>query len=362
MLMITYAAILILVVLNFSPIMNGLRWFLSLLQPLWIGIAIAFILHKPCLFIEGYISKSILKNSSPGLIRGLAVVKTYFLALLLLIVITFFIVPQLVDSIHLFASNIGTYLDNMQGLINRAGSMIEVGDFDLSSLTNQVFESVDKLTGNLGGLVSGIIGFTAGLFGFLANLLISLIISIYLLAGYERILGNCKAVCRAYLPSGVYQNVVYVYQVTTDIFNKYVYGQLTEAVILGLLCFIGMLIFRFEYSLMISTLIGITALLPLVGAYIGGSIAFLVLLMVSPVQALWFIVFLVILQQIEGNLIYPRVVGSSLGLPGVWVLLAAIVGAGLAGPLGILLGVPVAAVLYILLKNDVHQKQPRETL
>ncbi len=362
MLVITYAAVLILVVLNFSPIMHGLGWFVSLFKPFWIGIAIAFILHRPCMLIERYMRQSIFKNSSPRLIRGLAVVMTYLLTLLLLIVVTLFIVPQLIDSIQLFISNIGTYVDNMQGLINQAANLIKVADVDLSSLINQVFESIKQLSGNFGGLLSGIIGVTAGVAGFLANLLISLIFSIYLLADKERVLGNCKTVCQTYLPPGMYRSVVYVYEVTTDTFNKYVYGQLTEAVILGVLCFIGMLIFNFEYPLMISTLIGITALLPLVGAYIGGSIALLVLLMISPIQALWFIVFLVILQQIEGNIIYPRVVGSSLGLPGIWVLLAAIVGSGLAGPLGILLGVPIAAVLYILLKNDVHQKEAEEGL
>ncbi len=360
MLLITYAAILILVVLNFSPIILGLVWFVSLFKPLLIGIAIAFILHKPCIFIEMYIRKMILKNSSPGLIRGLAVVMTYFFALLLLTVIILFIIPQLIDSIRLFVSNIGTYVDNMQGLIDRAANLLKVTNVDVSSLINRIFESVNQLTSNFAGLLSGIIGVTAGVAGFLANLLISLIFSIYLLAGYEKILGNCKAVCRTYLPPRAYQSVVYVYRVTTDTFDKFVYGQLAEAVILGVLCFIGMLIFRFEYPLMISTLIGITALLPLVGAYIGGSIAFLALLIISPVQALWFIVFLIILQQFEGNIIYPKVVGSSLGLPGIWVLLSAIVGAGLAGPMGILLGVPIATILYILLKNDVHQKAAKE--
>ncbi len=360
MLVIAYAAVLILVVLNFSHIIHGMIWFVSLFKPLLVGIAIAFILHKPCMFIEGYMRKTVLKNSNPGLKRGLAVLMTYILALLLLIVIILFIVPQLIDSIRLFISNIGTYLDNMQGLINQVANIIEVANFDLSSLIKPVIESAQQVTSNFTGLLSGIIGITAGVVGFLANLFIALIFSIYLLAGKERILGNCRAVCRTYLSPKVYQSVVYVYEVTTDTFNKYVYGQLTEAVILGVLTFIGMLVFGFEYPLMISTLIGITALLPLVGAYIGGSIAFLVLLMISPVQALWFIVFLVILQQLEGNIIYPRVVGGSLGLPAIWVLLAAVVGAGLAGPLGILLGVPVATILYILLKNDVHRKTTTE--
>jgi predicted PurR-regulated permease PerM len=352
----SYAAVLILLVLNFSPIVKALAWFLSLLKPLWIGIALAFILHKPCISIERYLKKTILAKSNPVLIRSLAIVKTYFLALMLLLILILFVVPQLIDSIHLFSSNLGSYLDNIQSLINRGAALIEVNDVDLSVMISQVFESISKLTNNWGGLLSGIIGITAGVFGFLANFLIALIFSVYLLAGYERILDNLKSVCWTYLPSRTCEKIVYIYRVITDTFDKYVYGQLLEAVILGTLCFIGMLVFKFEYPLMISTLIGVTALLPLVGAYIGGSIAFLALLMISPPQALWFMVFLVILQQIEGNIIYPRVVGNSLGLPGIWVLLAAIVGAGVAGPLGILLGVPTAAVLYILLKNDVKGK------
>lgn len=358
----SFGAALILLVLNFSLIIKGLVWFLSLLKPLWIGIAIAFILHQPCSLIEGYLKKTALAKSSPVLIRGLAIVKTYFLALMLVTIIILFIVPQLIDSIHLFASNLDTYLDNIQGLINRGVALIEVNKVDLSAMIGQVFESVSKLTNNWGGLLSGIIGITAGVFGFLANLLIALIFSVYLLAGYERILANLKSVACTYLPGRTCERIGYIGRVSSDTFGQYVYGQLLEAVILGSLCFIGMLIFKFEYPLMISTLIGVTALLPLVGAYIGGSIAFLVLLMVTPGQALWFIVFLLILQQIEGNIIYPRVVGNSLGLPGIWVLLAAIMGAGLAGPLGILLGVPTAAVLYILLKNDVREKEAREGL
>lgn len=354
--LITYAGVLLLVVLNIGSIVDGLGWLGSLFQPLLIGIAIAFILHKPCQKIEQIIGKTLLAKGKPGLRRGVAVVFTYVVALLVLFVLILFIVPQFIDSIHLFASNIGSYLLNIQGLVNQVAKLVKVANIDLSALPGQTLDSIKQLTGNLGGFLTGIIGVTAGVAGFLANLFIALIFSIYLLAGRERILGNCKAVCRTYLPPHMVRCIIYVYQVTIDTFDKYVYGQLTEAVILGMLCFAGMLVFGFDYPVMISTLIGLTALVPLVGAYVGGGIAFLVLLMVSPPQALWFIVFLLILQQIEGNIIYPRVVGSSLGLPGIWVLLAAIVGGGVAGALGILLGVPIATVLYILLKNDVQQK------
>jgi len=356
MLLITYAAILILVVLNIGTILQAVGRFLALFTSLFIGIAIAFVLHKPCQYIENVLRNRFLKKGSPGLIRGLAVLKTLFLALLIISILMLFIIPQLIESVRLFASNIESYLKNTQGLLNQGANLLQIAHIDLSALVDRLYSFLNQLTGDLGGLLAGIIGVTAGVFSFFANLLLAVIFSIYLLSGREKILGNCRAVAQAYLPADVYNKALYVYRVTVDSFDKYVYGQLTEAVILGVLTFIGMVIFRFEYPLMISTLIGITALVPIVGTYIGGLIAFLVLLMVSPPQALYFVAFLIILQQLENNLIYPRVVGDSLGLPGIWVLLAAIVGGGLAGPLGILLGVPVTTVLYKLLKNDVYNR------
>lgn len=355
-LLITYAAVLILVVINFGPIIKALGRFAALFKSLFIGIAIAFVLHKPCQYIEMLMRKMFLKNSSPGLTRGLAVLKTYFLALLVIIILMLFIIPQLIESVRLFAANIESYLENTQSLLNQAAKLLQIAHIDLSELVDRLYAFLNQFTSNLGGLLAGIIGVTAGVFGFLANLLLAVIFSIYLLSGREKILVNCRAVAQAYLPPAIYGKALYLYRVTVDSFDKYVYGQLAEAVILGVLTFIGMVIFGFEYPLMIGTLIGITALVPIVGTYVGGFIAFLVLLMVSPPQALWFLVFLIILQQLENNLIYPRVVGDSLGLPGIWVLLAAIVGGGLAGPLGILLGVPVATVFYKLLKNDVRER------
>lgn len=343
-------------VINFGPIIKALERFAALFKSLFIGIAIAFVLHKPCQYIEMLMRKMFLKNSSPGLTRGLAVLKTYFLALLVIIILMLFIIPQLIESVRLFAANIESYLENTQGLLNQAAQLLQIAHIDLSELVDRLYAFLNQFTSNLGGLLAGIIGVTAGVFGFLANLLLAVIFSIYLLSGREKILVNCRAVARAYLPPLIYGKALYLYRVTVDSFDKYVYGQLAEAVILGVLTFIGMVIFGFEYPLMIGTLIGITALVPIVGTYVGGFIAFLVLLMVAPPQALWFLVFLIILQQLENNLIYPRVVGDSLGLPGIWVLLAAIVGGGLAGPLGILLGVPVATVFYKLLKNDVRER------
>lgn len=142
-----------------------------------------------------------------------------------------------------------------------------------------------------------------------------------------------------------------------DTFTRFIIGQCTEAVILGALCTVGMSIFRFPYASMIGTLIGATALLPVVGAYLGAFVGAFMISTVNPIQALGFLVFIVVLQQLEGNLIYPRVVGSSVGLPGIWVLAAVTIGGGLNGVVGMLLAVPITATIYKLLQRDVRRRQ-----
>jgi predicted PurR-regulated permease PerM len=159
-----------------------------------------------------------------------------------------------------------------------------------------------------------------------------------------------------YLPEKLNGRILYVLDVLNYSFRRYISGQSLEAVILGALCWLGMLILRLPYATMIGALIAFTALIPVAGAYIGAAVGAFMILMVSPMQALIFLIFLVILQQLEGNLIYPKVVGSSLGLPGIWVLAAVVVGGGVAGVMGMLLGVPIAATAYTLLRNNMNKQ------
>ena len=154
--------------------------------------------------------------------------------------------------------------------------------------------------------------------------------------------------------------VSHFFKTLNDCFHSYIVGQCTEAVILGLLCTFGMLIFRLPYATMIGALIAFTALIPIAGAYIGAFVGAFMIIMVSPFKALIFLIFIVILQQIEGNLIYPKVVGSSIGLPGIWVLAAVTVGGGIMGIMGMLLGVPLAACVYRLLREDVNRVSEAE--
>ena len=162
---------------------------------------------------------------------------------------------------------------------------------------------------------------------------------------------------RSYLKPKAENIIYYICHVASETFSNFIVGQCTEAVILGTLCIIGMSIFRFPYAVMIGTLVGATALIPIIGAYVGAIVgAIMVMTQGGPIQALLFIVFIIVLQQIEGNLIYPKVVGSSVGLPGIWVLAAVTIGGSMNGVFGMLLSVPLAATLYRLLKEDTTRR------
>ena len=206
-------------------------------------------------------------------------------------------------------------------------------------------------------MLGKIVDITMGVVSVVTTGFISLALSVYILNGKEKLLIQVKRVTKAYTPSKIHIKIKTLYDIVVQVFEDYIAGQCKEALILGALCFIGMTIFRFEYAGLISVIIGVTALVPILGAYIGGAIGVVLLLFTSPVKALLFLIFLVVLQQFEGNVIYPRVVGRKIGLPGMWVLLGISVGGGIMGILGMIIAVPVTTVLYQLLKKDVARRE-----
>ena len=188
------------------------------------------------------------------------------------------------------------------------------------------------------------------------RLLVGVIFAIYLLSAKERLANQADRIMRAYLKPPVRKKILYVAGVVHETFSNFIVGQCAEAVVIGSLCTLGMFALRLPYAVMTGVVIGVTALIPVVGAYLGAAVGAFMVFTVNPVQSVMFLAFLVLLQQIEGNLIYPRVVGSSIGLPGIWVLAAVTVGGGILGIGGMLLGVPLAASAYKLLGAAVGKR------
>lgn len=213
------------------------------------------------------------------------------------------------------------------------------------------------------GGVADILGTTATVIGSLAswvvNFTVALVFAIYLLSGKERLKKQYVHLIHAWIPEKFSGIVLHVGNVFVDSFRKFVAGQTMEAIILGSLCALGMWIFRFPYAPMIGALVGVTALVPMVGGLVGGAVGALMILPESITKALLFVVFLVILQQLEDNLIYPRVVGSSMGLPAIWVLAAITVGGSIGGVAGMLFSVPVASALYRLVREATEWKEQK---
>ena len=358
-LLITYAVVLVAVIVKLDAVGGWLGGVLAAFQPLIAGLVIAFILDRPCNFFARQYEKA-LSGRARRAARPLAVVTAYLVVILFVAVLVALVVPELTHSIEMFIGNIGTYAANFQDLYDWVVAKLDLeqlASLDLSSgisdtLKDLLTGALDTLTNTLPHLVT----MTSVVVSGVVTGVLALVFSIYMLSGAPRLTAQCRRLVKAYLPPRLSTPLLSVAHLTVDTFSKYVNGQLVEACILGGLCFAGMCVFRFDYAPLISVIIGVSALIPIAGAYLGAGVAVLLLVMIRPLEALWFLVFLVTLQQLEGNLIYPRVVGTTMGLPGIWVLAAVTVGGSLLGLAGMVVSVPIAAVLYTLLKNDLRAR------
>lgn len=359
-LLLTYVIVLVAAIVKIDAVGGWFRGVVQAFEPLYIGFAIAFVLNRPCNFFARLYARG-LKGKWEKTARPLAVASSYIIFFAVVTALFAIVIPELTESITTFIGNLNTYTQNLQGFydfLTKALGLKVLGDMNLSSVIN---ENISKLlSGVLTALTTTIpqLVTTAGaVVSAVATTLLSFVFSVYMLVGAPRLMGQCRRLTLHYLPKNTSDVVLNVARLTADTFTGYVSGQVIEAGILGVLCFLGMCIFGFDYAILISVIIAVTALVPIVGAYVGAIVAALLLLMIEPMQAVWFIVFLVILQQVETNLIYPRVVGTSIGLPGIWVLAAVTVGGSLLGFAGLIVGVPITAVLYTLLKRNLHKRE-----
>lgn len=353
-----FLILLIAVVFNFSKVSLFVYLFLKALSPIFMGLVIAFILNLLMVKYEKLIfKKDIAKNKEiTGLKRALSIFLTFLTLFLILTLIIMLLIPELLNSLKILVDNIGNYTIEIKRFGTKVLSENNVienmfGEFMATWLTAS--KAIGKWFINVSPRI-----FTSamGIFGSIFNFILGMIFSVYLLYNKENMLKSCKKVIYAYTSKKKANKIIEIYNKLINTFSKFVGGQLIEAVILGTLCTLGMLALRMPYAVLIGVVIGLTSLIPMLGAYIGAIPSTFLLLMEDPVLAILFVVFLIILQQIEGNVIYPKVVGSSIGLTGFWILFAVLVGGAIGGVLGILIGVPLCSVLYYLFKENVEKK------
>ncbi len=361
LLIITYTVLLVLALLKFDALLGLAGSLLGLLKPLYVGFAVAFILNRPCQAFYRAYDRVLGRTRAAGLSRPLAVLSSYVSLIVALAILFSFVVPKLAESILIFANSLGGYLLNLQSSLTDLFNYLHIdanflGNLNLAKLTTYLQSLLEGLVQGLSTTVASVMNFTGALISIFVTGVLAIIFSIYMLGGRETLLAQCRRLLHAYVPPRIEAVVLDVVHLTADTFTRFVSGQLIEACILGGLCAAGMLFIQADYAPLVGVIIGVSALIPVAGAYIGAILAAFLLLMVSPIKAVIFLIFLAILQQIEGNVIYPRVVGTSIGLPGIWVLTAVTVGGGLFDLPGVLLSVPVCSVLYALLKQDVRRR------
>ena len=349
-----------LIVRNQAALLGTVRGVISAASPLITGCIIAYVLNIlleriEILYFPGTKSGLLIKSRRP-----VCILLSLLVLLLILFLVSRLVVPELRSSIRLITAEVPALVEQVGKLA--VDSQVSLPALEeLAALQGLDLQEIIKKTLNMvamgaGSLFNSIFSVLAGVFGALTQFLIGGIFAIYLLSGKERLGEQAKRLAKAYLTPDFKDTLFYVCGVLNDTFKSFIIGQCMEAVIIGVLCAAGMFVFRMPYAVMTGTVVGVTALFPVVGAYIGAVVGAFMVFTVNPLQALFFILFLIVLQQLEGNLIYPKVVGSSIGLPGIWVLAAVTVGGSLMGISGMLVGVPLAAAVYRLTGADVRER------
>lgn len=360
---ITFAIILFWGLQNLTVVTGLISTLLGLIAPFIMGLCIAFIINVPMKVMEKrlFSFKAMSTNKVlRALKRPLSMVLTIILIVAIIIIVFFMIIPELINTISIINRGIPVFMVKVQEWLNEfliehpeITTWVTAQELDWQSITDKVFNFLrNGATSVLGSTFNIATSVFSGVF----NFVLGFAFAIYVLIQKEKLGIQSKKFVYAYLPEPKADKVVSVTTLSNRIFSNFITGQCTEAVILGVLCFIGMSIFKFPYAVMISVLVGFTALIPVFGAFIGCIVGAFLILVTDPMKAIWFVVFFLVLQQIEGNLIYPRVVGNSIGLPGIWVLVAVAVGGSMYGVLGMLVGVPLSSVIYALLRESVGIK------
>ncbi|AMB99317.1 hypothetical protein AWM75_04555 [Aerococcus urinaehominis] len=358
---IVFIALVIIAILNWPNIIKWVSGFWTVLFPIVLGGMMAYVLNiLTAKFEQWWFPKS--QNKWVNLARRPVSITLSLLVIFLIIAFTIgMVVPQLIGVVVNLLAGLPEFFIKVEALINKyinaypeiTGYLATI-DIDWQNMLRNTLNVVQNVSSNL---INTTLSTVTSIAGWIVNLFLAIIVAFYILMSKEKLGQQFTRLTDAYLSRERSNRLHYFIALLDDAFYNFITGEVVEAVILGCMVGFGMWMFSFPYASMVGVLTGVTALIPLLGAYISGAVGFFLILMESPTQAIYFVIFLVIVQQIEGNLIYPRVVGNSLGLPGLWVLVAVTVGGGLLGVGGMVIGVPVAAAFYRMISEDVAYRE-----
>ena len=339
---------------NLNAIAKLLKTIFNVLFPFILGGVIAFILNIPMSKIENSLKKKI-KNKD-GLVRIISIVLSLLLFVAVIAFVALLLIPELIENIKTLINSIPRLVDKIEAFI------LDLLDKypDIQSQIEKVFSETgnmnEVITNILNYCVNGAIGFISSLVSGFITIFTALIFSIYMLSQKEYLITGIKKILYVSMKKDKANKVVEIGSMANKTFGKFISGQCTEAVILGVIMFIAFSMFRFPYALMLAVLTAITALIPIFGAMIAMIIGAILIGITDPIQAIIFIIVFQVVQQIEGNFIYPKVVGKSVGLSPMWTLFAITVGGNLFGIVGMLISLPLASIIYAIVANLVNNK------
>ena len=360
---VTLCIIVYLGVQNLNVVWKAAGWLLHLLLPLVMGLVMALIINVPLRPLENRLFRKCKNKKLLAMRRPLCIVLALVIILGVFGAVVGMVIPELAEAFTVLGRGVRQTVDAVQlWLAENEATQGEVAALlaELEVNWNSIQVSLmEWAKAGAAGIMGSTVSIVSSVGGTIVNLAVAFVFGIYILMNKETLKRQVCRLLKAWLPGGLSGTVIHVAGVFNLSFRKFVSGQTVEAVILGSLCTLGMLLLRLPYAPMVGALVGVTALIPIVGAFIGATVGAFMILTVDPLKAVIFIAFLLILQQLEGNVIYPRVVGSSLGLPAMWVLAAVTVGGSLGGIGGMLLGVPSASALYVLVREATVWREQR---
>lgn len=344
---------------NLSQISGWINNILGILTPVIIGIFIAFIVNVPMRSIE----KNLFGGNNRGIVgkikRPVSLLLSLGLVIVIVIVLLFIVMPELARTIDIISQSVPGFIRRLQAWSTEAMTYFPEWGMPVLNGIDWVSTGEKMLTilrDGLTGVLNSTFTIASSVLSGVINFVLGFVLSIYILLQKEKLAEQFKKIMYAVFTEKKADRYLYIIRLTNVAFTNFFTGQCLEAVIIGVMFFVTMSLFKFPYALMISVIIMFTALIPVFGAFLGGLISVFFIVVIAPMKAIWFLVLFLIIQQVEGNLIYPRVVGNSVGLPGIWVLLAVTLGGSLMGVVGMLVMVPICSVIYTLVREFVNRR------
>ena len=344
------AVLLYLAISNFTVVRNTMSNLYGIISPFVVAFVLAFLLHTPVDWFERTLFSKVKGK------RALSILCTYIVATLVIAALIVAAAPQVADSVVSVGNNIPKYIQSVTTVLNDLTNQYHWDPAFIASVTETMNNAFKDLSTFVLSLVPQLVNFSVSIGGFAIDLFMSVIASIYMLATKERLVFQMKKILYSFFKQKKADRIIEIGGLTNEMFTKFINGKMVDSLIIGILCFIGMLFIYSPYAILIAIIVGVTNMIPFFGPFIGAIPSTLILLMVSPLDALIFVAFVLALQQFDGNILGPKILGDSTGLAPIWVLVSITIGGGLMGFVGMIIGVPTFAVFYSLLSENMDKR------